>query len=149
MRLTRYTDYSFRVLIYLGLCQDRLCSIHEIAEAYGISESHLMKVVQALGQNGYVATRRGRSGGLKLARPPHEISVGAVVRYMEENVALVDCFSAADNCQIAGPCRLQHIMKEALEAFRTILDGYTLADLLRPRASSLKTRLGLAAESQV
>jgi Rrf2 family protein len=84
MRLTRYTDYSLRVLIYLGLQTERLSSIREIADLYGISESHLMKVVQALGQSGYVATLRGRGGGLRLAKSPHEINLGDVVRTTEE-----------------------------------------------------------------
>jgi Rrf2 family nitric oxide-sensitive transcriptional repressor len=93
MRLTRYTDYSLRVLIYLGLQTERLSSIREIADLYGISESHLMKVVQALGQSGYVATLRGGGGGLRLAKPAHEINVGDVVRNTEDDVALVECFA--------------------------------------------------------
>ncbi|HLH11082.1 MAG TPA: Rrf2 family transcriptional regulator [Methylovirgula sp.] len=145
MRLTRYTDYSLRVLIYLGLQQDRLSSIREIAEVYGISESHLMKVVQALGQFGYVATLRGRNGGLKLARAPSEINLGEVVRNTEEDFTLVDCFAQAPDCRIAGPCRLEHALRKALEAFFQVLDDYTLADLLRPKFASLKASLGLAA----
>src|SRR5579883_2290438 len=145
MRLTRYTDYSLRVLIYLGLQQDRLSSIREIAEVYGISESHLMKVVQALGQFGYVATLRGRNGGLKLARAPSEINLGEVVRNTEEDFTLVDCFAQAPDCPIAGPCRLEHALRKALEAFFQVLDDYTLADLLRPKFASLKASLGLAA----
>ncbi len=147
MRLTRYTDYSLRVLIYLGLQQDRLSSIREIADAYKISESHLMKVVQALGQSGYVATLRGRGGGLKLARPPGEINLGEVVRDTEDDLNLVECFAAASECRIAGPCRLTHVLKKALEAFLQVLDEYTLADLLRPKSSALKVSLGLVSVS--
>ncbi len=147
MRLTRYTDYSLRVLIYLGLQQDRLSSIREIADAYGISESHLMKVVHALGQSGYVATLRGRGGGLRLAKPPSEINLGDVVRNTEDDVALVECFSKDSECRIAGPCRLEHVLRRALEAFFEVLDDYTLADLLRPKFNALKARLGLTSAS--
>jgi Rrf2 family transcriptional regulator, nitric oxide-sensitive transcriptional repressor len=144
MRLTRYTDYSLRVLIYLGLRPERLSSIREIAVAYGISESHLMKVVQALGQYGYVATLRGRGGGLRLAKSASEIGVGEVVRHTEDDVALADCFGLAQECRIEGPCRLQPLLKAALEAFFAVLDQYTLADLLQPNRALLKECLGLA-----
>ncbi len=103
MRLTHYTDYSLRVLIYLGLRPERLSSIREIAAAYGISESHLMKVVQALGKGGYVATLRGRGGGLKLAKSPSEIGVGEVVRRTEDDVALADCFVPGPECRNRRP----------------------------------------------
>ena len=93
MRLTRYTDYALRTLIYLGLNESRVSSIAEIARAYGISESHLTKVVHQLGRIGLVQTTRGRGGGLRLARPPAEIVVGAVVRQTEEDLALVECFA--------------------------------------------------------
>lgn len=140
MRLTRYTDYSLRVLIYLGLRPERLRSIREIVVAYGISESHLMKVVQALGQCGHVATLRGR-GGLKLAKSAAEIGVGEVVRHTEDDAALADCFAAGSECRIDSSCRLQHLLKEALEAFLAVLDQHTIADLLRPNRSLLKTSL--------
>ncbi len=94
MRLTRYTDYSLRCLMYLGLHGPGLTSIHEIATAYGISEHHLTKVVHELGRSGVVETVRGRGGGIRLARPPAEIGIGAMVRATEESFALVDCFSA-------------------------------------------------------
>jgi Rrf2 family nitric oxide-sensitive transcriptional repressor len=145
MRLTRYTDYSLRVLIYLGLQTERLSSIREIADLYGISESHLMKVVQALGQSGYVATLRGRGGGLRLAKSPHEINLGDVVRNTEDDVALVECFAEDGACRIAGPCRLRHVLKDALNAFFAVLDRYTLDDLLQPNRNILKESLGLAA----
>ncbi len=145
MQLTRYTDYSLRVLIYLGLQTERLSSIREIADLYGISESHLMKVVQALGQSGYVATLRGRGGGLRLAKSPNEINLGDVVRNTEDDVALVECFAEDGACRIAGPCRLRHVLKDALNAFFAVLDRYTLADLLQPNRNMLKESLGLAA----
>jgi Rrf2 family transcriptional regulator, nitric oxide-sensitive transcriptional repressor len=143
MRLTRYTDYSLRVLIYLGLQPDRLSSIHEIADAYVISESHLMKVVQALGHLGYVTTLRGRGGGIELAKPPEQIRIGEVVRRTEDDLALVECFLEDSDCQIEGPCRLGHVLREAIEAFFAVLDRYTLADLLQPKFKALRASLGL------
>ncbi|WP_082494271.1 Rrf2 family transcriptional regulator [Methylobacterium sp. Leaf108] len=143
MRLTRYTDYSLRTLIYLGLNDTGLSSIAEIARAYRISESHLTKVVHQLGRLGLVHTLRGRGGGLRLARPPAEIVVGAVVRQTEEDLALVECFSGGA-CAITAPCRLRRALGEALAAFLAVLDGYTLADLLGDGAApDLAMLLGL------
>jgi Rrf2 family nitric oxide-sensitive transcriptional repressor len=118
MRLTRYTDYAMRVLLYVGARPDRLCSISEISRAYGISQNHLMKVVHDLGKAGY------------LARPAEEISVGAVVRHTEDGFDLVDCGS----CIIAPACGLTGALGEALAAFLAVLDRYTLADLLTKRS---------------
>lgn len=129
MRLTRYTDYAMRVLLYLGARQDRLCSIAEIAGAYGISQNHLMKVVSDLVNAGYLVSVRGRSGGIRLARPPAEINIGAVVRHTEDGFDLVDCGS----CVIAPACGLTGALAQALRAFMTVLDGYTLESLLNKR----------------
>lgn len=129
MRLTRYTDYALRTLIYLGLNEPRQSSIGEIARAYGISENHLTKVVHQLGRLGLVRTIRGRGGGLRLALDPAEIVVGAVVRRTEEDLALVECFSGGA-CAITPSCRLRRALGEALAAFLAVLDGYTLADLI-------------------
>ena len=130
MRLTRYTDYAMRVLLFLGARPDRLCSIGEIARAYGISQNHLMKVVNDLARAGYIASARGRSGGIRLARPAEAIRVGEVVRHTEEGFDLVDCGS----CVIAPACGLTGALREALAAFMTVLDGYSLADLMEKRA---------------
>ena len=132
MRLTRYTDYTLRVLIYVGLHEPRQSSIAEIARAYGISESHLTKVVHQLGRLGLIRTIRGRGGGLRLAKPPADIVVGAVVRQTEDDLALVECF-AGNACAITAPCRLRRALSEALEAFLAVLDRYTLADLIDGR----------------
>lgn len=129
MRLTRYTDYALRTLIYVGLHEPQQSSIAEIARAYGISESHLTKVVHQLGRLGLIRTIRGRGGGMRLAKSPAEIVVGAVVRQTEEDLALVECF-ASGACAITAPCRLRRSLGEALAAFLAVLDGYTLADLL-------------------
>lgn len=129
MRLTRYTDYAMRVLLYLGARQDRLCSIAEIAQAYGISQNHLMKVVSDLVNAGYLVSVRGRFGGVRLARPPDQINVGAVVRHTEDGFDLVDCGS----CIIAPACGLTGALHQALAAFMKVLDGYTLEGLLSRR----------------
>jgi Rrf2 family nitric oxide-sensitive transcriptional repressor len=134
MRLTRYTDYAMRVLLYLGAQPDRVCSIGEIAKAYGISQNHLMKVAHDLGKAGYVEGVRGRSGGIRLARPADRINVGAVVRQTEEGFELVECGS----CLIAPACGLTGVLAEALTAFMAVLDRYTLADLLKKRGKLLR-----------
>jgi Rrf2 family nitric oxide-sensitive transcriptional repressor len=129
MRLTLYTDYAMRVLLYLGARPDRLCSISEISGAYGISQNHLMKVVNDLVREGYVASVRGRFGGIRLGRPATEVNVGAVIRHTEDGFDLVDCGS----CVIAPACGLTGALHEALAAFMAVLDGYTLDDLLAKR----------------
>jgi len=145
MRLTRFSDYALRVLIHLGLKDGRQASIREIAEAYDISEAHLMKVVHGLAGLGYVATSRGRGGGLRLARPAKAICIGAVVRDTEDDMALAECFTSGNTCPIAGPCRLQGMLREALEGFLAVLDRYTLEDLILPHGTSLAARLGIEA----
>ena len=144
MRLTDFTDYALRVLMHLGLAEPRQSSIAEIARAYGISEAHLMKVVHRLGQLGYVATQRGRGGGLRLARQPEAIRIGQVVRDAEPDFDLAECFGEGGACAIAGPCRLEPALAEAREAFLAALDRYTLDDLLWPHALALRARLGIA-----
>jgi len=126
MRLTRYTDYALRVLIYLGARPDALCSIAEISRAYDISQNHLMKVVNDLVNAGYLASARGRFGGIRLARPPAEINVGAVIRHTEDGFDLVDC----SDCVIAPACGLTGALRQALAAFLAVLDDYALADLI-------------------
>jgi Rrf2 family nitric oxide-sensitive transcriptional repressor len=145
MRLTQYTDYALRTLILLGLKGEALGTIGEVAQRYGISENHLMKLVHALGRMGYVETLRGRHGGLRLAKAPAEIRLGEVVRRTESDFTLVDCFDPARNgCPIAGACVLQGVLGEALAEFMRVLDRYTLADLLEP-APQLRRALGLNA----
>ena len=131
MKLTDYTDYTLRTLIYLGLNPDRLVTIQEIAEVYGISRNHLMKVAHQLGMQGLVETTRGRSGGLRLKVAAANIRVGDVVRHTEGGFPLVECFSpAANQCVITPDCRLKSVLKRALREFFAVLDGTTLADLL-------------------
>lgn len=138
MRLTQHTDYAIRVLMYAASRWTRegegaLSSIHEIAAAYGISENHLMKVVHRLAQEGLLHTQRGRNGGLRLARPPAETRLGDVVRLIEDDMALVECFGAGSTCPLSAGCLLADALDQASKAFITSLDRHTLADLV-PRA---------------
>lgn len=136
MKLTRYTDYSLRVLMHLGLHRDRLCSISEIARAHRISENHLTKVVHHLGKLSYVTTLRGRGGGLKLARPADAIQVGEVVRKTEDGFDLLDCPA----CLLSPACTLTGVLSEAVAAFLQVLDRYTVSDLIR-RGGDLRALL--------
>jgi Rrf2 family nitric oxide-sensitive transcriptional repressor len=137
MQLTRYTDYSLRVLIYLAVHQEELATIEEIAKAYRISKAHLMKIVHQLGLAGYVETVRGRGGGLRLAQPPEKIRIGDVVRHTEA-MPLVECFDPkTSHCRIEPVCDLRTALKHALEAFLRTLDSYTLADLVVRRRKPL------------
>lgn len=134
MRLTAYTDYSLRVLIYLALKGDTLATISEIAKSYAISENHLMKVVHQLGVAGYVETVRGRGGGLRLAKPSASIGLGEVIRRTEPDMAIVSCFKPVNEpCAIRPSCVLKTALEEARDAFVGVLDGYTLQDLIVPR----------------
>jgi Rrf2 family nitric oxide-sensitive transcriptional repressor len=131
MRLTTFTDYSLRVLMYLGTDPAGRATVGDIARSYGISEHHLTKVVQSLVRLGHVRTVRGKGGGLGLARAPQDINVGALVRATESGAGLVECFDAATpGCRIAPACVLRHALARALDAFYAVLDDYTLADLL-------------------
>lgn len=130
MRITRYTDYSLRVLIYVAMRGETLSTIREISESYEISRNHLMKVVHQLNLNGYLETVRGKHGGIRLRQRPEEINVGQLVRVTERDLALVECMGEEDNCVISPVCKLKHVMAEALEAFLSVLDRYTLQDLL-------------------
>lgn len=132
MRLTLHTDYSLRLLMYLAIEPDRLHTIETIAERYDISRNHLMKVAQTLVQAGVVESIRGRGGGLRLAKLPDAINIGAVVRATEDGFALVECFDPDGNdCVIAPACSLRGPLEQALVAFLAVLDRYTLADLVK------------------
>ena len=143
MRLTLWTDYAFRTLIYIGAKGGGLSTIAEIAESFDISRPHLMKIVNRLSVQGYVETIRGRRGGIKLAHPPGQIRVGAVVRDTEEDFAVMGCLAESGFCRIEGCCVLRRALREAMLAFLEVLDRYTLADLLAPDRR-LADSLGLA-----
>jgi len=130
MRLTAYTDYSLRVLIYLAVRGEERATIRDIAQHYGISRNHLMKVVQALSQNGYVIALRGKNGGLKLKIQPSEIRIGELVAATENDMALAECLGDNNQCILTPVCRLKFILPEALKAFMDILNSYTLEDII-------------------
>ena len=133
MRLTQWTDYTLRVLMYCAATQGREqpVTITEVAEGYGISRSHLMKIVQELAAQGLLETTRGRGGGMRLMRPPAEINLGAVVRQTETDFHLVECFDPDVNqCRLSGNCRLKGVLGSAINAYLAVLDGVTLADLV-------------------
>ncbi len=133
MRLTNYSDYALRILTYLGLKKEELSTITEIANCYGISRNHVVKIVHQLGQLGYIDTMRGKHGGIRLARSPEKINIGEVIRHTEASMDIVECFSSQNTCVICCSCVLKTAISEALSAFMAVLDGYTLADLMVPK----------------
>jgi Rrf2 family nitric oxide-sensitive transcriptional repressor len=131
MRLTTFTDYSLRVLIYLGTHSDQQAAVGEIALAYGISKNHLMKVILFLADEGYVVTARGRGGGVRLRLDPERIRIGDIVRKSEADSVLVECYSPeTSECRIERSCLLRGAFQKAVQAFYAVLDTYTLADLV-------------------
>jgi Rrf2 family nitric oxide-sensitive transcriptional repressor len=135
MKLTAFTDYCLRVLIYLASDTTRRATIAEIAGSYGISESHLVKVVHFLGKRGWIQTVRGKGGGILLALPPEQVNIGRLVRDAEGSAVPAECFMQdGGHCVITASCRLKNVLGEAVRAFYAVLDGYTLADIARNRA---------------
>ena len=130
MHITRYSDYALRVLIFLSADPGRLTTIQEIADSYDISKSHLMKVVHQLNRLGYIETIRGKNGGLRLQRDPADINIGVVFRETEQDMNLVECFAANNECRITPICGLKGVLAEARTAFLKTLDQYTLRDLV-------------------
>lgn len=142
MRLNVQTDYALRLLMHLAVNKDALITIAEVAERFRISRNHLMKVAHILGREGFVEAVRGRSGGLRLGRPPEDIRIGDVVRRMEGDFALVECFQGGKGeCLIAPACRLKGALHKAMAAFLAALDQYTLQNLVT-RNPDLKILLG-------
>lgn len=133
MKLTSFTDYSLRVLIFVAARPEARATIGEIAGSFGISEHHLTKVVHFLGKAGFLTNVRGRGGGLTLARPARDINVGAVVRETEGAAVPAECFAPDNQCTIARVCRLRGVLNEAVDAFYEVLDRYTLEDLVHNR----------------
>lgn len=138
MRLTLYTDYCLRVLMFSGLKGDGLSTIGEIAKHFGISRSHLVKVVHELGRKGYLETVRGKNGGFRLMRKPDQINIGTVVRDSEESLEVIGCLEQQDYCPIQQACILRNALREAMSAFLAVLDKYTLEDLVEPDKSLTK-----------
>lgn len=132
MKLTSFSDYSLRVLMYLALNRERLATIPEIAAAYDISENHLMKVVHQLARSGVIESVRGKGGGVRLALAPEDIRLGGIVRASEGSAPIVECLSdEVSSCRIAPACRLTAVLSRAFDALYAILDEYTLADLVQ------------------
>ena len=131
MQLTLHAEYALRVLLYVGSHPDRSVSTREISEAHSISKHHLVRVVQTLGRGKYLRVMPGRAGGIELARDPHRIRLGDVVRTAEPNMRLAECFNHHTNaCPLTPVCSLAPVLKQALDAFLASLNNYTLADLL-------------------
>lgn len=140
VRLTVYTDYSLRTLLYLAIRDsDYLATIQEIADTYNISKNHLMKVTYDLGKLGYIETIRGRGGGIRLAVNPSSITIGQVVRQTEDDFNIVECFNHEQNlCIISPACKLKHILYDAMQAYLNVLDQYTLADVAQNKDELLE-----------
>ncbi|MES3022936.1 MAG: Rrf2 family transcriptional regulator [Pseudomonadota bacterium] len=133
MRLTAYTDYTLRTLIYLAMHRERLATIQDIADLHAISKNHLMKVVHQLGRIGLIETVRGRNGGMRLGRDPGEINIGEVVRASETDFYMAECFDPDSNsCRLAPACALKGVLGSATAAYLAVLDAVTLADLVAP-----------------
>jgi len=130
MRLTHFSDYALRLMMYAAARKDELITIEETAKLYGLSRAHLMKVANQLTRAGFLKATRGRGGGLSLAMKPDKIRLGDVVRSTEPDFALVECFANGNQCLITPRCRLRGVLQEAIGAFMRTLDRYTLADLL-------------------
>ncbi len=145
MRLTQFSNFAVRILMYAGLKGHGTCAIPEIARAYGISHDHLKKASAELCRLGHLEAVRGRAGGVRLSKRAETISLGTVIRQTEENVELVECFNPATNtCPLHADCQLRIALKEALEAFFAVLDRHTIADLIKDR-ETLAARLGMEA----
>ena len=138
MQLTRHTDYALRVLMYLAAKPKQLVSVAELAEFYGISRNHLVKVVQGLVTHSFVVTTRGKNGGMKLAMQSNQISIGVVVRKMENHFNLVECFDPQQNgCTLEGACSLKNILANAAEDFLRQLDSVSLLDITKPKLQKI------------
>lgn len=138
MRLTLQTDYALRMLMYLAIHRGKSCRVTDVAADYGISRNHLLKVALKLGRLGYLATARGRAGGIALARPPEDINLGDVMRQMEDGFDLTECMRPGGGCAITPSCRLKSVVGRALDAFHEVFDGVNLADIVSNRKELLE-----------
>ncbi len=137
MQLKRYTDYSLRVLIYLGIKQGQIVTVNEIAQSYNISRNHIAKVVHQLSLNGFIHSVRGKNGGVALNKRPCEINIGEIIRHTEDNLSAINCKDLTQNCPILEICQLTQILDQAAQQFLNVLDQYTLDDLIAPKKDAL------------
>lgn len=136
MQLTNFTDYGLRSLMYLANQKNKVCNVKEISEYYGISRNHLVKVVHRLGQLGYIISSKGKGGGIRLACDPHNLKLGYLIKQLEPNMHLVECFNQKKNtCKIVNFCKLKHYLYEANQSFIKTLNNYTLADTFKSEES--------------
>lgn len=147
MQVTRYTDYGLRILIYLALDPDRRVPASEIAEAFAVSQNHIMKVIKNLANHKIIMTYRGKGGGICLAKAPEDIFVGAVVRLLEDKTEIVNC--TAPGCPILPACSLRTAFSAAFDAFLAVLDTYTLEQLVRHQESELRELLPLHSQQVI
>ncbi len=142
MRLNSFSDFSLRVLIYLGVSSEDLATAQQISQAYGISQNHLVKVIHNLARLGIIESFKGRGGGIRLALEPSDINIGELIRKLESESPLVECFTESSQCKLTPSCKLKNLLAEANEAFYNSLEEYSLDNILTPR-SSLRKSLGL------
>lgn len=145
MRLTQWTDYTLRVLMYCATHTERLVTVAELADKHRLSRNHLMKIVTDLGRRGLLETTRGRGGGVRLLEKPDQIRIGDVVRAAETDFRLVECFDADTNqCTLSASCRLKGVFNAALQAYFRELDAKTLADIIAPTPAATVARASAA-----
>ena len=145
LRLTRQSNYAIRTLVYCAVNEPGLSRVADIARAYAISELFLFKLIKPLVENGLLRTVRGRKGGIALGKPAYQITLLETIRLTEENFALAECFEEGADCPLIGECDLNGALREALGAFFTVLESYTIADLAQKKRS-IRERLGLVLE---
>lgn len=146
MKLTTYTDFGLRALMYLAtLPEGELTSVAKVSALYDVSRNHMVKVINQLAREGYIYALRGKNGGIRLAREPGHINIGRVIRLLENNLSGIDCGRPA--CHLVPACRLRSALAEAMEAFLQVMEKYTLADLISNRDELLPIFSHLESES--
>jgi Rrf2 family transcriptional regulator, nitric oxide-sensitive transcriptional repressor len=138
MKLSTFTDYSLRVLMYLAANPGQRATIAQVSQAFDVSENHMVKVVHSLGRAGWLANVRGKGGGLELAVAPEKIVIGQVVRHTEGRAVMAECFEEGNECNITTECHLKGVLAEAAKAMYTVLDGYTIADVVKNKRQLAK-----------
>jgi Rrf2 family transcriptional regulator, nitric oxide-sensitive transcriptional repressor len=138
MKLSTFTDYSLRVLMYLAANPGQRATIAQVSQAFDVSENHMVKVVHSLGRAGWLANVRGKGGGLELAVAPEKIVIGQVVRHTEGRAVMAECFEEGNECNITTECHLKGVLAEAAKAMYTVMDGYTIADVVKNKRQLAK-----------